>query len=164
MPLAEAPTADSSTGTAAPMEIPITRGRAMSKVMAPVPARAWRMPTAAEALWRMQVKAMPTQMPMKGLENLVRMPMKVSLSFSGSTAPLMTDIPNISTAKPKRISPRWFLNRFLENIRKKMPTRAATQVRVSVENRANQPEPASIWDRQMTQPVMLVPKMAPSTM
>jgi len=41
---------------------------------------------------------------------------------------------------------------------------AARQVSVSEENSVSSPEPASIPDKQMTQPVMLVPKIAPSTM
>ena len=105
MPLRLAPRADSSTGTAAPMAMPMTMGRATSKVTAPVMASACKIPTAAEALCKTLVNARPTRIPKMGLEKLVRMRIKASLSRRGDTAPDMADIPYISTAKPSRISP-----------------------------------------------------------
>ena len=45
--------------------------------------------------------------PRRGLVNLVRRVMKTSLSLSPLTEELMDFMPNISTAKPRRISPIW---------------------------------------------------------
>ena len=75
--------------------------------MAPVMLSACRIPTAAEALCRIAVNTAPTRMPISGLEKLVISSMKPGLSFSGSTAPLIVCMPNISTAKPSIISPKW---------------------------------------------------------
>ena len=132
--------------------------------MTPVAARAWRIPTAAEALWSTLVNTRPTKMPRMGLEKVVSRSRKASLSRRGETAPLMACMPNISTAKPMRISPMWTRDCFLEIIRSKMPMTATTPVRVEVDSRATQPEPPSRADRQMIHPVTLVPKMAPMTM
>ena len=107
LPSALAPIADSSTGTAAPMAMPMMMGNATSKLTAPVIASACKMPTAAEALCRMLVNAMPTMMPRTGLEKSVSMRTKLSSSFSPETAPLMAFIPNMSTAKPISIPPTW---------------------------------------------------------
>ena len=82
MPSALAPRAESRTGTAAPIATPIIMGRAMSKRMAPVTARACRMPTAAEALWITLVKIRPSRMPSRGLENVVSILIKASLERS----------------------------------------------------------------------------------
>ena len=99
-----------------------------------------------------------------GLEKLVRMRIKASLSRRGDTAPDMADMPYISTAKPSRISPTCRLDALLLNIRRIMPITATTPVRVAVESRDTQPEPPSRADRQMIQPVTLVPRMAPMMM
>ena len=64
-----APSADSSTGTAAPMAMPITIGSATPKEIAPVTESACRMPIAAEALCSTLVNTRPTRMPSRGLEN-----------------------------------------------------------------------------------------------
>ena len=161
MPLRLAPKADSSTGTAAPMATPIMMGKAISKVMAPVMDRAWRMPTAAEALCRMLVKAMPTRIPSRGLENEVRMRMKDSLSRRGETAPDMADMPYIRTAKPSRISPTWRWEVLAENMRRMMPATATMPVSTSVLSSCTRPLPPEMEDRHRIQPVMLVPRMAP---
>ena len=50
--------------------------------MAPVTARACRMPTAAEALWITLVKIRPSRMPSRGLENVVSILIKASLERS----------------------------------------------------------------------------------
>ena len=89
--------------------------------------------------------------------------MNAALSLSGATAPLMEDMPYMSTAKPSRMSPMWCLVRSLQNMRSTMPTTATTPVSVAVLSSDTQPEPL-MSDRQRIQPVMLVPRMEPSTM
>ena len=64
-----APRADRSTGTEAPMAIPIIIGSAISKVITPVEERACRIPTEAEALWITVVNTIPINIPKIGLEN-----------------------------------------------------------------------------------------------
>lgn len=129
----------------------------------PVMASACRMPTAADALCRMQVNTVPTSTPSSGLEKRVSSSMNAALSLSGATAPLMEDMPYMSTAKPSRMSPMWCLVRSLQNMRSTMPATATTPVSVAVLSSDTQPEPL-MSDRQRIQPVMLVPRMEPSTM
>ncbi len=117
MPLTLAPSADSSTGTAAPMAMPMMMGRAISKVMAPVTASAWRIPTAAEALWMTLVNTMPTRIPSRGFAKEVIALMNTSLSRRGETASLMALMPYISTAKPSRMSPMWWVEGRLAAVR-----------------------------------------------
>ena len=139
-----APSADSSTGTAAPMAIPMMMGNAISKVMAPVMDRACKIPTAAEALCSTLVKATPTRIPSSGLENDVRMRMNSSLSRRGETAPDMADIPYISTAKPSRISPTWREEVLPEPMRRMMPMTATMPVITSVLSSCTRPLPPGI--------------------
>ena len=139
-------------------------GKATEKVTTPVAASACKIPTAAEALCSTQVKMRPTKIPRMGLEKVVSMCRKASLSCKGATELLMACMPNISTAKPMRISPMCTLDCFLQNMRRMMPITATTPVRVAVESRDTQPEPPSRADRQMIQPVTLVPRMAPMMM
>ena len=143
------------------MAIPMMMGSAISKVMAPVTASACKMPTAADALWRMLVNTTPTRMPRMGLEKLVRMRIKASLSRRGDTAPDMEDMPYISTAKPSRISPTCRLDALLLNIRRIMPITATTPVSTSVLSSCTTPLPPSSEDRHRIHPVTLVPTMAP---
>ena len=109
------------------------------------------------------VNTMPTRIPSRGLAKEVMALMNTSLSRRGSTAPLMAVIPYISTAKPSRISPTWRVVCFLLIIRSRVPMVAIRAVRVEVLSRATQPPPDRLL-RHSTQPVTLVPKMAPSTM
>ena len=164
MPLTLAPREDSSTGIAAPMAMPMIRGKAMEKVTTPVAARACKIPTAAEALCSTQVKSSPTRIPRTGLEKAVSRRRKDSLSCKGATASLMADMPNISTAKPMRMLPTWTWLCFLAAMRRMMPTTATIPVRVEVDSRDTQPEPPSRAERHIIQPVTLVPKMAPRMM
>ena len=164
LPSTEAPMAESRTGMAAPMAMPMMIGSAMEKSMMPVEASACRMPTAAEADCSTQVKSVPKRMPRKGLENEVRMRIKVGSSRSGDTAADIVDMPNIRTAKPIRISPMCFLAGSLLAMRSTIPITEITPVSVAVENRSIQPPVEPISERQMIQPVMDVPRMAPSTM
>ena len=161
LPLMLAPRADSSTGTAAPMAMPMVMGRAISKVMAPVPASTCRIPTAALALCSTLVKARPTRIPRRGLENLVRMAMNASLSFRGATAPDMAVMPYISTAKPSRMLPRCLRVGFPFTIRSRMPTMANMPVSVAVDSRSTQPLPPEMLFRHRIHPVTLVPRIAP---
>ena len=163
LPLTLAPREDSSTGTAAPMAMPSVMGKATENVIVPVMASACRMPTAADALCRMQVNTVPTSTPSSGLEKRVSSWMNAALSLSGATAPLMEDMPYMSTAKPSRMSPMWCRVRSLQNIRSTMPATATMPVSVAVLSSDTQPEPL-MSDRQRIQPVMLVPRMEPSTM
>ena len=100
-----APREESSTGSEEPMAMPRIRGKAVSKLMAPVMERACRIPTAAEALCSTAVKAAPTRMPRIGLEKAVISWRKPGSLFRGATAPLISCMPNMSTAKPRRMSP-----------------------------------------------------------
>ena len=128
---------------------------------APVMDRACKIPTAAEALCSTAVKAIPTIMPRIGLEKVVSRLINSGLCLSGETAPLMLCMPNISTAKPKRMSPTCQCSCFLENMRRMMPITATMAVSVEVERRETQPLPSTL-ERQMIQPVTLVPISAPS--
>ena len=109
----------------------------------------------------MAVKAVPTKMPMTGLEKVVSRLIKAGLSLSGATEPLMACMPYISTEKPSIISPTWCFCWLLVNMRSRIPMIAMTAESVDVLSREIQPEPL-IDDRQMIQPVMLVPIRAPS--
>ena len=139
-------------------------GRAIEKSMTPVEASACKMPTAADALCSTQVNSVPKRIPSMGLENVVRMRKNVGSLRSGETAPDMALMPNISTAKPIRMSPMWRFVWLLENMRSTMPTTEIMPVSVAVENRSIQPPPPPRSERQMIQPVMDVPRMAPMTM
>ena len=74
-----------------------------------------------------------------GLEKAVIKRIKVGLSFKGATAPLMACIPNISTAKPSRMSPTWRLPCFLENMRRMMPMTATRAEMVDVDRSETKP-------------------------
>ena len=145
------------------MAMPMMTGSATAKLITPVDASACKMPTAAEALCKMAVKIRPKRMPRMGCDSCTIRFRKNGLERSGATASLMALMPNIKTAKPMRISPTCWRVFSLESIRRQMPTTEMTPVSVAVENSSSQPLPESV-DRQMTQPVMLVPTMAPMTM
>ena len=111
------------------------------------------------------VKMAPNRMPSSGFDSFIINSMKNGLSRSGATESLIVLMPNIKTAKPIRISPICCFVCDLENIRSTMPTIEITPVSVAVEKSSVQPapEPPSS-ERQSTQPVMLVPRIAPMTM
>ena len=100
-----APIEEISTGQAAPTPIPSTMGNALAKVRIPVTDKACSTPTAADALCSTAVNAIPTRIPIRGLENMVSMLTKNSFSRRGSTAPLMVCIPIIRMANPSMILP-----------------------------------------------------------
>ena len=83
-----------------------------------------------------------------------------ALSRSGDTAVLIDCIPNISTEKPSMMSPTWRRCWLRLNMRRIMPHTAITALSVDVENSATQPLPSSS-ERQIIQPVTLVPRSAP---
>ena len=58
----------------------------------------------------------------------------------------------------------WRFVWLLENMRSTMPTTEIMPVSVAVENRSIQPPPPPRSERQMIQPVIDVPRMAPMTM
>ena len=66
-----APTAESSTGKAAPIVMPNSSGSAAPSESAPVTDSACRIPTAALADCSSAVKAAPTRMPRMGFDMLV---------------------------------------------------------------------------------------------
>ena len=122
------------------------------------------MPTAAEALCKIQVNAAPTRKPKTGLEKDVSKSTNAGISFNGATAPLMAPMPNISTAKPIIMSPMCLWVARLAAVRTTIPAMAISPVRVDVDRSETQPLPPLMSDRQMTQPVTLVPRIAPKIM
>ena len=161
MPLILAPSAESSTGTAAPMAIPMMMGSAIWNVMAPVPESTCKIPTAALALCSTLVNTRPTRIPSSGLEKVVRIAMNSGLSFKGATAPDIAVMPYIKTANPSRILPTYLREGFFFIMRSRMPTMANRPVSVAVDNRSTQPLPPERLFRHRIQPVTLVPKIAP---
>ena len=73
-------------------------------------------------------------------------------------------MPNIKTAKPIRMSPTCIFTELPEDMRRRMPMTEIIPVSVAVENRLTQPPPPPRSDRQMIQPVILVPRIAPRIM
>ena len=63
------------------------------------------LPTAALAFWMTLVNSRPTRIPSSGLEKEVSASINTWLSRRGETASLIMDMPYISTAKPRRMSP-----------------------------------------------------------
>ena len=74
------------------------------------------MPTEAELDWMMPVSTAPTSTPSIGLVNSRNSSAKPGTSFSPDTAALMASMPNISVAKPSRITPVSFFLSDLQNI------------------------------------------------
>ena len=89
--------------------------------------------------------------------------MNCGFSLRALTEPLIVLIPNMSMAKPSRIFPRCMFCSFLENILRTMPATETMPVSVEVERSETQPAPSSRPERQIIQPVILVPSIAPST-
>ena len=163
-PFTLAPRALSITGTEAPMPIPIRIGKAMLNSSAPVPARAWRIPTAALALWMTAVTSTPIRTPSTGLLKLVIISMNLGSERSGVMAPDIMLMPYMRTANPSMMPPMFLCAVFFPNIQRPIPIRATTPVRTSVLNIEATPPPPPKLLRASTQPVMDVPRIAPSTM
>ena len=112
----------------------------------------------------MLVKAMPIAIPRSGFEKVVSVFMNVSLERRSYTALLIAFMPYIRTAKPSMISPTCFFSGAAQNMRMAMPATAIIAVSVSVDRSSSQPEePPPMSDRQIIQPVTLVPIIAPMT-
>ena len=119
------------------------------------------IPTAADADWSTAVKTAPARMPSRGFDMEMSMVRNPGASPREETAPDMELIPNIRTAKPIMMSPTCRSVCFFENIRNRIPTSATDAVRVAVENMLAMPLPPPTVLRQMIQPVIDVPRIAP---
>lgn len=112
----------------------------------------------------MQVNTVPTSTPSRGLEKRVSRLMNAALSLSGATAPLIADIPYISTAKPSRMSPDVALDLILaEHAQDDADHGDDAGERCGAQQR----HPAGAADVRQAEdpaPVMLVPRIEPSTM
>ena len=139
-----APKEERRTGAAAPIAMPRSKGSALSRVITPVTERAWRIPTAAEADCRSAVKRAPTRIPRRGLDKDEIIWMNFGESPSPLTAELIMFIPIISTEKPSRISPEFFMFCRLPKVRSKIPMTATIPVSVEVERSAFNSPPPSI--------------------
>ena len=108
-------------------------GNAVANVNDPVTDNACRIPTAADALCKIAVNAIPSRIPANGLENIVSIFVNASLSFSGATAPLIVCIPNIRMEKPSMILPTLRYTVLLDTIFITIPTIATTALIVAVD-------------------------------
>ena len=101
-------------------------------------------------------------MPRAGCEKLVRKEMKPGSSRSLDTDPDMVFMPNISTAKPMRMSPTWCRLRFFATVLSSTPATAVSALRDSVLSSCSAGDALpDTPDRQIIHPVMLVPMTAP---
>ena len=158
-----APMAETSTGTAAPMPMPMIIGKAVANEIVPVTESACKIPTEAELDCKTAVMSVPMRTPRIGFSNIVIRRRKSSLSRSGDTAPLIAFMPYIKTAKPSRISPVCRFCDVFPSMRSSMPAMAAMAVIVA-ELRRESASLLLIYERQRIQPVTDVPMFAPSTM
>ena len=158
-----APMAETSTGTAAPMPMPMIIGNAVANETVPVTESACKIPTEAEFDCKTAVMSVPMRMPRIGFSNIVISRRKPSLSRSGDTAPLIAFMPYIKTAKPSRISPVCRFCDVFPSIRSRIPVMAAMAVIVE-ELKSESASLLLIYERQRIQPVTDVPMFAPSTM
>ena len=101
-------------------------------------------PTAALADCSTAVNTAPTRIPSTGLVMVESMEVNQLCLPRSLTAPLMALMPNISTAKPMRISPTLRRTSFLENSHRQMPTMETTPVSVVVEKMPLSPVALSI--------------------
>ena len=111
-----APIEEISAVTQVPMFWPIIIGMAEPNVIWPVELRACRIPTDADELWITAVRIAPANTPRTGFVNINRMSWNSGTSLSGATASLIDSIPNIRTAKPRRIWPISLLLLLFRNI------------------------------------------------
>ena len=100
-----------------------------------------------------------------GFEKLMSRFMNFSSSLRGSMAPDIMLMPYMRTAKPSMIPPMFLVDVFLENIQQMIPIKATKPVSTVVfsTDATLAPDPPKLF-RQRIQPVILVPRMAPSTM
>ena len=120
----------------------------LEKLMAPLVARAWRMPTEAEEDWIRAVNRAPTAMPSRGLENLVIRSTKAWESRRGIMEELIISMPINSTPRPAMIWPMWWALGILTKTTMATPMKAKRGARA----------PTS---RAISCPVIVVPILAP---
>ena len=77
----------------------------------------------------MPVSTAPASTPSTGFVNARKSCVKAGTSFSPATAPLIVSMPNMSVAKPRRMTPVSFFLLSLQNMKKMMPTSASTGVK-----------------------------------
>ena len=116
-----APIAEIIAVTQVPMFCPRRIGIAVPNVNPPVTESACKIPTDAEELWMTAVSSAPASTPSTGFLNMVSRFVNSGTSASGSTAPLIADIPYISTTNPSRISPVIFFLSLLPDISRIIP-------------------------------------------
>ena len=163
LPFVPAPSALIITGTDAPIAMPMIIGSASLNWIIPVMESACSIPTAALALWMTAVNSMPARMPINGLEKLVIIFMNTALSRRGITASDIIVMPYISTAKPSRMPAMFFNCFFFENILIPVPISATAPVIIAVFRYFAILAPVLLrLFKHSIQPVMLVPRIAPS--
>ena len=128
--------------------------------MAPVMDIACKIPMDAEEDWITAVTKMPMSRDTAGLEAAEMKCKNASFSFSGSIAELMVCIPLMSTEKASRISPTFFWVCFRQKKYRTMPINAMKANTVAELKPPSPSTPA----RVSTQPVAVVPMLAPMTM
>ena len=136
-------------------------GMAAPYVTCPVADRACKIPTEAEELWMMAVRIAPAATPRTGLRNMSRMLRNSGTSCSPATALLMVCMPNIRTAKPRRIVPVSFFLSFLAVMVRITPMRARMGVNEVGLSSWMKKLPPSRPVRLRIQAVTVVPTLAP---
>ena len=112
----------------------------------------------------MAVKTVPERIPIIGLENIIKMRPKAGLSFRPSIALLMVSIPNIKTAKPIKMDPKFLRLSCLENIIITTPMQASTGVKDVGLKICTQKLSPLMPERLSNQDVTVVPTFAPKIM
>ena len=106
---------------------------------------------------------MPTIIPNKGLLNSVNNILKFSVFERSATELLITFIPNISVAKPRRIVPVSLTLLFLENMSKEIPTKAITGAKVVGLQRVSRRDSPCMPCNERNQAVAVEPIFEPIT-
>ena len=101
----------------------------MAYVTAPVTESACSIPTDADDDCITAVSTAPTIIPSTGFVNSVKRFVNCGTSVSGFTAPDICSIPNISTAKPRRIVPIFFFLSVLLVMKRIIPITASIGVK-----------------------------------
>ena len=136
-------------------------GIAMLYEIAPVMAKACSTPTDAADDWMTPVNTAPTSTPRNGLLNVVSSPVNSGISASGDTAPLMSCIPYMSTAKPAMMIPTSLCFSFLLPIIIITPISAMTGEKFSGFNIEMNRLSLSIPERLRIHAVRVVPMLEP---
>ena len=147
--------------TQVPIFAPIMIGMAAPKEMAPVIAKACKIPMVAEELWIRAVKTAPTKRPSRGFENATSNWRKPGNSESGITASLMICMPNIMMAKPIRIRLIFFFRSLSDAIMTATEANAIIGAKKLGLNSWNKVVEAPIDPRLKIQAVAVVPMLAP---